>query len=404
MGDRLKQERAITLITLVITIIVLSILAGITIATLTGENGIVTKSISSKEKRIIAEEKEQIRLAYNAAMMKQYEAGNNFSITASELQIQLDALNVVTTVDGEPITVTFDKSKNIYTVESNGNITGPKNSGGEIEEKPLQEISSMHYGEYIDYKVDLGIDGDQDGDTNDIDDWRIFYKDDSGNIFIIAADYLPNSKLPSQTNMGTARDYPYSAYWPSASNLTRAGSSAISSNVAKKYMFSWLTHNLYNTNQNVKAVAALLDTAAWESFATGISGAEAIGGPTLEMYVASWNAKGYTTIYCNNSTNVGYYVGTDNRPTNYLLNISSDIDGYADTLYYPHTSAFGNCSGYWLATPSAESNTYLMGLDFTGSIQRSVYDGNYYGVRPIVSLPPETKVTRGKDGVWEILQ
>ena len=83
MGDRLKQERAITLITLVITIIVLSILAGITIATLTGENGIVTKSISSKEKRIIAEEKEQIRLAYNAAMMKQYEAGNNFSITAS---------------------------------------------------------------------------------------------------------------------------------------------------------------------------------------------------------------------------------------------------------------------------------------------------------------------------------
>ena len=39
-----KETEGITLIALVITIIVLLILAGITIATLTGDNGILTKT------------------------------------------------------------------------------------------------------------------------------------------------------------------------------------------------------------------------------------------------------------------------------------------------------------------------------------------------------------------------
>ena len=43
MKRRIKQERAITLIALVITIIVLIILTMISIATLMGENGIIKK-------------------------------------------------------------------------------------------------------------------------------------------------------------------------------------------------------------------------------------------------------------------------------------------------------------------------------------------------------------------------
>lgn len=44
-----KSESGITLIALVITIIVLLILAGVTIATLTGQNGILTQSQKAKE-------------------------------------------------------------------------------------------------------------------------------------------------------------------------------------------------------------------------------------------------------------------------------------------------------------------------------------------------------------------
>ena len=47
----LKSNKAITLIALVITIIVLLILAGVTIATLTGDNRIATKSTNCKGKK-----------------------------------------------------------------------------------------------------------------------------------------------------------------------------------------------------------------------------------------------------------------------------------------------------------------------------------------------------------------
>ena len=49
------QEKAITLIVLVITIIILLILAGITISSLTGENGIISKSLTAKDETKISE-------------------------------------------------------------------------------------------------------------------------------------------------------------------------------------------------------------------------------------------------------------------------------------------------------------------------------------------------------------
>ena len=50
LKEQLKINKGITLIALVITIIVFLILAGVTIATLTGDNGILTKAQNSKEK------------------------------------------------------------------------------------------------------------------------------------------------------------------------------------------------------------------------------------------------------------------------------------------------------------------------------------------------------------------
>ena len=62
LKERMKQENGITLIALVITIIVLLILAGVTIATLTGENGILNQANQAKIKSDIAEVKEKAQL------------------------------------------------------------------------------------------------------------------------------------------------------------------------------------------------------------------------------------------------------------------------------------------------------------------------------------------------------
>ena len=65
-----KQIRGITLIALIITIIILLILAGISIAMLTGENGILTKAWQAKEQTQINGYKEQIELTRTELQMK----------------------------------------------------------------------------------------------------------------------------------------------------------------------------------------------------------------------------------------------------------------------------------------------------------------------------------------------
>ena len=57
-----KDVKGITLIALVITIIVLLILASVSIAMLTGKNGLLQKATKAKEENKLAQAKEQINL------------------------------------------------------------------------------------------------------------------------------------------------------------------------------------------------------------------------------------------------------------------------------------------------------------------------------------------------------
>lgn len=81
-----EQNDGITLITLVITIIVLLILAGISITTLTSNNGILTKTIQAQEKTQIAEIKESVQTDILAKQIE--EKGKNISKT--QLKIILE--------------------------------------------------------------------------------------------------------------------------------------------------------------------------------------------------------------------------------------------------------------------------------------------------------------------------
>ena len=63
-----KSSKGITLIALVITIIVLLILAGVGIATLTGENGILTRAQEAREETEEANAVEQVQLAVQGSI------------------------------------------------------------------------------------------------------------------------------------------------------------------------------------------------------------------------------------------------------------------------------------------------------------------------------------------------
>jgi len=62
LNSWLKRKNGVTLIALVITIIVLLILAGVTIAMLTGDNGIISKAQKAKDSTEEAKERENAEL------------------------------------------------------------------------------------------------------------------------------------------------------------------------------------------------------------------------------------------------------------------------------------------------------------------------------------------------------
>ena len=90
LKERLNSKRGITLIALVITIIVLLILAGVAIATLTGDNGIITKAQSAKTQNDKANEKEQIDLAVLSSKIN-----NDASIDKKTLKKELEKIGEI---------------------------------------------------------------------------------------------------------------------------------------------------------------------------------------------------------------------------------------------------------------------------------------------------------------------
>ena len=76
MKEKINERKGITLIALVITIIVLLILAGVTIATLTGDNGILNNAQIAKESTEIAKFKEAAQLAYMEAYAENAQNGS----------------------------------------------------------------------------------------------------------------------------------------------------------------------------------------------------------------------------------------------------------------------------------------------------------------------------------------
>ncbi len=72
LRDTLRRNKGITLIALVVTIIVLLMLAGISIAMLTGQNGILNRAAEAKEKTRVAQEDENEKLQGYEKIINQY--------------------------------------------------------------------------------------------------------------------------------------------------------------------------------------------------------------------------------------------------------------------------------------------------------------------------------------------
>ena len=121
--EQRKANKGITLIALVITIIVLLILAAVSIATLTGENGILSKANTAKIETVKAGAKEKVQIA----VMSSFD--NSGKLDYTQLKTNLDNVEGIDkktvpptiTEDTFPFTVKVDGYD--VKIEENGKVT-----------------------------------------------------------------------------------------------------------------------------------------------------------------------------------------------------------------------------------------------------------------------------------------
>ena len=163
----LKHESGITLIALVITIIVLLILAGVAIVTLTGDNGMLGKASNAKIETEKGRLKETTRLAVSELVTEKLSTGGKTSdITAQNIVdkvkenegksegITFEKREGATEPRNLPCYVVFDKSitsvKQTIKVPVELNLSvgsataeGESNSDGSYEDKAKKEIAEI---------------------------------------------------------------------------------------------------------------------------------------------------------------------------------------------------------------------------------------------------------------------
>ena len=229
-------------------------------------------------------------------------------------------------------------------------------------------LTADDYGAYVSNYVasngsneDLGIGG-----------WRIFHTDGE-NIYLIADHYVKNTYIPTGkggtlvNTDGVDSTYYDPAYCFIMTDIVEGtdytGIGDISSTLKNKLLSQYVTYE--NTNASGKATAYLLDTNQWSGFGNVYTDF-AIGGPTLELFTASYNATheiDIDTRVVDNGSGYGYELKWSNSDywDDYWLDfvfqgddwIDEDVYNYPENLYIITDPDIVN--EYWLPSPSAET-------------------------------------------------
>lgn len=229
--------------------------------------------------------------------------------------------------------------------------------------------------------------------------WRIFHVDGK-NVYIITDDYIPFNVAPLDKKGTPLRINGMLLYFDPYQILpvstTRNDYECMLSfdDVVRDYIgIQDITderikslNSLYfkantdkNTNLNIRSVAYMLDTKAWSEFA-GEKAEYAIGGPTLEIFVKSYNLTHELKLkIC--SDEIGYMITYEDE-SEFLYSILAFES--RDDLYFKES--IDKACGMWLASPSADGSDYLKYVHCSGHVFSYYYTDGCTGLRPLVCL------------------
>ena len=273
-------------------------------------------------------------------------------------------------------------------------ITAETTTPKPITSTEIANNPEEYYGAYVDYTPQNGAPVG----------WRIFYAD-SENIYLIADDYVPNTYAPNASN-GTVptKSGEYKINFTNILNSYN-GTVDIKGNGTTEYpgederVKKWINHiNSYtSTYENMKATAYLLDTEIWNKFEDANDKVEyVIGGPRLELFVASFNDTHEEKINFKVTDEEGYEIKME-MDSSYKADLSfMSLMGDIDNLYFVDTECIKAYS-YWISSPacykSGQDGYYLFTCN--GYYHLGTDDSVYYSgcaFRPIICLKSEIQL------------
>ena len=392
MNNNLKNMKGITLIALVITIIVLLILAGVSIAMLIGQNGILTQAQNSKQATEKAEVKERAQTDI---------VGVQTSTQSTE--ISKIALKGILNKYFENVPDNITSDTEITSKEEYGSIKMKVSDiySGEILERYMasdianasqKDKQSLYGATVTGYTLP--------SETKTDVEWNLFYADNN-NIYLIASDYVERENLPNsttETGMVTVNkpnegdsSFTRSAYFTNILG-DYSGSSRITDSRLKALNNDYFnTKNYSSTDGNMKAVAYMMDTKAWNSkFLDSNKADYCIGGPSVELLFKSYNEKYKTAFESQASSATGYQVRKTSNDswTDYVDSRLSK----SDPLYV--ITSTSNAEAYWLASPSTFNASSVMWVGSNGYFSFSTSSFHDFGFRPLVCLNSNIKLQK----------
>lgn len=365
-----------------------------------------------------ATEKEQILLAYQAAKSDKLVEQDNSEISAHELEIELQKYEITATVTDLS---TIKMPNGTYElIVNNGNVEVKIKGTPETPETPgttenpkttkvASDITAADYGKSVNYTV--SVTNNHTKNKEEVSGWKIFYADDT-NIYLIRDNFVKCSLLARTTKNGSKTEHQVTWSTGDANNPAARfdnvlqdyeGSASITTaNPAIKWLSKYFANNYSSTNNNMKAVAYMLDTLAWSEYANE-KAEYAIGGPTLELFTSSYNKTHTEQLEVEASSEIGYKIKRTTIDTDTGMQISLDGFNTEDTLYIPKEE--NGTVTMWLASPSANYNTEIMTAYKNGTVGNNGVDYNQNGFKPVVCLKNDTELKLSSDGSsYEIVE
>ena len=434
------KERGITLIALVITIIILLILAAVTIAALSGDNGILSNAARAKQETERAEILEQIRLDIYGEM------ADNKGTDPTEADIERIADNY-----GDISGSTFDDKvlkteKGSYEIKLS-DIWQPEKADEGVTIPEGLEIGSYvsynpsgtypWYSEYCSSPEDTSYEKTLDSSTGqpfNIDTWRVFdINEETGEVTLVPEHSTDDRNDGASATSGTVYLKGAQGY-NNGVKLLNDACSALYGNEAKGIkarsiniediegkMIDTELAKVYEENGYGEQVSTAYTEG--NSYYPSIYAKELFrslnGENRIESGLGMSEQTGDLIEPTDDGATVGYLPGTSLRPTQtYWYGDNSFMQTAFETTdngvnYYNLLMPDGSGTYYWVASRCVETFSskcffcvrlvyygYMAAFNVFGSDE--YYDNNYCGLFPVVSLSSE--VIGGDSGSGFVVQ